>query len=82
MNHARKHFVQFVQVTDFLTVSSMHECIACWKCVEACPRGVLGKVNFLWHKHAKLSNPGNCIGCGKCAAVCLQSIFSLNKKTR
>ena len=56
------------------------ECIACWKCVEACPEHVLGKVKFLWHKHAKIIAPDKCIGCGKCAAACPQHLFELKKR--
>ena len=26
-------------------------CAACWKCIDNCPRDVIGKVGFLWHKH-------------------------------
>ena len=66
------------QVTAFLTANPVHDCIACWKCVESCPRDVLGKVRMLWHRHVKLRHPENCIGCGKCVGVCPQSIFSLN----
>lgn len=27
------------------------KCEACWKCIDACPKQVIGKVVFLWHKH-------------------------------
>ncbi|MDR2847529.1 MAG: 4Fe-4S binding protein [Bacteroidales bacterium] len=47
-----------------------HQCKACWKCLDACPQKVLGKVNFLWHKHAKMSHPDKCIGCLKCVKTC------------
>lgn len=76
MNKTRK---RPIPVTAFLTVSSLHGCIACWQCVDACPRKVLGKVKFLWHKHVKIDNPQSCIGCGKCVTVCPQSIFILNR---
>ncbi|MDR3217405.1 MAG: 4Fe-4S binding protein [Dysgonamonadaceae bacterium] len=39
-------------------------------CVEACPENVIGKVHFLFHKHAVIRNPENCIGCLKCVSVC------------
>lgn len=69
-----------IMVTEFISTVSAHDCIACWKCVEACPRNVLGKVKFFWHRHVKFVSPGLCIGCGKCAAVCPQSLFILGKK--
>lgn len=67
-------------VTSFISAISTHDCIACWQCVEVCPRKVLGKVSFLWHKHVKVVSPDRCIGCGKCVNVCPQSIFTLEKK--
>ena len=66
------------QVTPHLRIKGTHDCIACWKCVEACPRQVLGKVKVLWHRHVKVANAGACIGCGKCVAACPQSLFTLN----
>lgn len=50
-------------------------CIGCWKCMDACPKQVLGKVKFLWHHHAKISNSDACIGCMKCVKVCPQHLF-------
>ncbi|MBR6431887.1 MAG: 4Fe-4S binding protein [Muribaculaceae bacterium] len=47
-----------------------HRCQACWKCVNACPKQVLGKVDFPFHKHAKVVNPDECIGCKKCVKTC------------
>lgn len=64
--------------TPFIRAIS-NECIACWKCVETCPKDVFGKVKFLWHKHAKFASPDACIGCGKCVAVCPQHLFELKK---
>ena len=43
---------------------------ACWKCVEACPRHVLDKIDLPFHKHAKIINPDACIGCKKCVKAC------------
>lgn len=54
----------------------VNDCIGCWKCVDACPKQVLGKVKFLWHHHAKISNPDACIGCMKCVKVCPQHIIA------
>lgn len=68
-----------VSATEFIEVHSFHGCIACWKCVETCPRNVLGKVAFLWHRHARIVAPENCIGCGKCVSACPEHIFFLKK---
>ncbi|MGV7928736.1 MAG: ferredoxin family protein [Spirochaetota bacterium] len=45
-------------------------CEACWKCVEACPRAVIGKIDFFFHRHAVIANAGECTGCLKCVKVC------------
>lgn len=57
-----------------------HGCIACWKCVEACSKQVLGKVSFLWHKHVIIRNADACIGCKKCIKICPQQVFSEIKR--
>ncbi|MDR3227552.1 MAG: 4Fe-4S binding protein [Prevotellaceae bacterium] len=51
-------------------------CIACWKCIDTCPRQVIGKVSFLWHKHIIIKKAENCIGCKKCIQSCPQGVFS------
>ncbi|MFV0553365.1 MAG: 4Fe-4S binding protein [Mangrovibacterium sp.] len=53
-----------------------NKCIACWKCVDACERKVIGKVAILWHKHIVLRNLDNCLGCGKCIKACPQGVIS------
>jgi NAD-dependent dihydropyrimidine dehydrogenase PreA subunit len=55
--------------TQFVGLDT-HRCNACWKCIEACPQGVIGKVNVLIHKHAVLRNPELCNGCQKCVKTC------------
>lgn len=50
-------------------------CVACMKCSDACPKNVIGRVGFLWHKHIVFKNPGACIGCKKCVKVCPQGVF-------
>jgi 2-oxoglutarate ferredoxin oxidoreductase subunit delta len=55
-------------------------CKACWVCINACPKQVIGKVGFLWHKHIILENPLNCTGCGKCIKVCPYGVFINEKK--
>jgi 2-oxoglutarate ferredoxin oxidoreductase subunit delta len=51
-------------------------CKACWDCVGACPRQVVGRVSFLWHRHIVFIAPGNCTGCKKCVEPCRHGVFS------
>ena len=51
-------------------------CRACWKCVEACPRGVIGKINLPFHKHAHVDKPDDCKGCLKCVKACPQQAIT------
>ncbi|MCM1532429.1 MAG: 4Fe-4S binding protein [Bacteroides sp.] len=53
-----------------------HGCIACWRCVEACPKQVIGKVKFLFHKHAAIAHAEACIGCQKCVKACPRHCFT------
>ncbi len=45
-------------------------CQACWKCVEACPNDVLGKVIVFNHRHARVNHAEACKGCKKCVDSC------------
>ncbi len=51
-------------------------CRACWKCLYVCPRQVIGKVGFLWHKHIVIRDGDSCIGCKKCFSVCRYNVFT------
>lgn len=55
--------------TRFITVDT-RACEACWACVAACPRKVLGKVTFLWHRHVRIDDPDACGGCRRCVKAC------------
>ena len=46
------------------------KCKACWKCIEACPSDVFGKINLLLHKHIVIRKHDNCVGCLKCIKAC------------
>lgn len=61
--------------TEFIRPTG-RKCQACWKCVEACPESVLGKVNFLFHKHAIIVQPDKCIGCLKCVKICEYGVIT------
>lgn len=50
-------------------------CVACWECVEKCPKHVIGKVGFLWHKHVAFKDVDTCIGCNKCVKPCPHGVF-------
>lgn len=60
--------------TDYVTMNP-RRCVACWECVEKCPKKVIGKVGFLWHKHVVFRDADACIGCGKCIKTCPQGVF-------
>ena len=45
-------------------------CQACWKCVETCPNGVLGKLVIFTHRHAHVEHMEACKGCKKCVLCC------------
>ncbi|MCC8153829.1 MAG: 4Fe-4S binding protein [Tannerellaceae bacterium] len=55
--------------------SNTRTCIACWKCIDECPKGVIGKVQFLWHKHIVFKDSENCTGCKKCIKTCPNNVF-------
>ena len=47
------------------------QCKACWACVTACPRHILGKVDLRFHKHARVDQAEKCKGCLKCVKACI-----------
>jgi ferredoxin len=51
-------------------------CRACWKCLDTCPEGVIGKISILFHKHVLIDNPERCKGCQKCLKVCPEKAIS------
>lgn len=65
--------------TPFIAINP-HNCIACWDCISACPKQVLGKVDFLGHRHVKIVNADACIGCNKCIRTCPKGVFSSLKE--
>ncbi|MCX6000244.1 MAG: ferredoxin family protein [Chloroflexi bacterium] len=45
-------------------------CQACWKCIEACPNHVLGRVVVFKHRHARVDRAEACKGCKACVRSC------------
>ena len=64
--------------TEYIS-TNIHNCKACWECINACPKQVIGKFSFLWHKHIVIQNGDNCIGCKKCIKTCPHGVFETNK---
>jgi 2-oxoglutarate ferredoxin oxidoreductase subunit delta len=55
--------------------ANTHRSEACWKCIDSCPKQVIGKVGFLMHKHVVIQNRDNCVGCKKCIKACSRGVF-------
>lgn len=55
--------------TKFIQLDT-RKCTACWKCLDTCSNNVIGRVNMLWHKHARFANGSYCTGCLKCVKIC------------
>lgn len=60
--------------TKYVTMDP-RRCAACWECVEKCPKNIIGKAGFLWHKHVIFENADACIGCNKCIKTCPHGVF-------
>ena len=56
-------------------------CQACWACVEICPEHVLGKVDVLFHRHARVDRPADCRGCLRCLKACSNQAILVRRKT-
>jgi len=67
--------------TDYIQLNTS-KCTACFKCIDACSKNVIGKINILIHKHAIIRSGEDCVGCGKCVKVCdTGAISSIIQKT-
>lgn len=60
--------------TPHVAMNPSH-CTGCWKCIQECPKHAIGKVGFLWHKHAAFCKAEDCIGCRKCIKACPNGVF-------
>jgi 2-oxoglutarate ferredoxin oxidoreductase subunit delta len=61
--------------TKYIRVDT-HLCEACWTCVETCPNGVLGKIDFKFHRHVHIDDAESCTGCLKCVRACPHDAIS------
>lgn len=52
-----------------------HHCMACWECIEKCPKNIIGKADASWHRHVIFKDPDACIGCGRCIKACPNDVF-------
>ncbi len=57
-------------------VMNPHRCVACWACMDKCPKKLIGKVGFLGHKHVVFKDADVCIGCKLCIKTCPNGVFS------
>ena len=65
----RNHCTEYIIVNTRL-------CKACWECIEACPEGVLGKIEILFHKHVRIDHAEKCVGCLNCVQTCPQGAIT------
>lgn len=56
-------------LTKYIAINPLY-CMACWECIEECPKKVIGKSGIIVHKHAHIVKTGECIGCKKCTKAC------------
>lgn len=67
------------KTTAYVAMNSRF-CMACWECVEKCPKNVIGKTGLFLHRHVVFKNADACVGCGKCIKNCPHGVFfKLNK---
>ncbi|MDR3142358.1 MAG: 4Fe-4S binding protein [Tannerellaceae bacterium] len=55
--------------------ANLRKCKACWICANTCPKRVIGKTGFLWHRHIVMENGADCTGCRMCIRVCPYGVF-------
>lgn len=55
--------------TAFVSIDTS-KCIACWKCINLCPRKIIRKIDLPWHKHIIFDSADLCSGCYRCVFIC------------
>ena len=74
--------LRFAHHTETLYIRlDTSRCRACWECVQACPQGVIGKVDLRFHRHARIDGTENCKGCLLCVDACSQQAILSREKT-
>jgi len=63
LERSHRRETQFVRLEPRL-------CTACWKCLEVCPKEVLGRIDLGFHRHVRIHAAQACNGCKKCVFVC------------
>ena len=58
-----------VPATRYVALVSSR-CRGCWRCVEACARSVIGKLDQPGQRNANIVAGADCIGCGACLRAC------------
>lgn len=66
--------------TPYIRVNTSR-CKACWNCVNACPQGVLGKVDIPFHHHVRIVQAEKCTGCLLCFDACLHQAILAKEGT-
>lgn len=66
--------------TDYILINTKN-CDSCGKCIEVCPKKVLGTVTVIFHKHVHIDEPEQCIGCLKCVKTCPQNAIISRRDT-
>ncbi len=69
MDNMNSHELSRRRKNDFICLDT-RRCNACWDCIEACPKQVLGKIDMIWHRHVIIRNMEACNGCKKCVRAC------------
>lgn len=67
--YPRHHQTAHIQI-------DLRACRACWSCIDACPRQVLGQTPLKFHKHVHVDHAGRCKGCGACVRACPQGAIT------
>lgn len=75
--HCMKSCTPLHRRCTMFVVADTSRCVACWKCVDVCPRQVIGKIDLPWHKHIVFRQAGECIGCERCVKTCPEQVFSV-----
>lgn len=67
--------------TPFIQLTT-RKCQACWSCINCCPNKVIGKIDFLGHRHTIIYEPDKCTGCLKCLSTCEYGAYSKLDKAK